>query len=293
MYPGSRKNAIEHIECAWKNGFGPLSVDCPIIIADGLKGTDDVEVPVKNGELIKFAKIGRAVMDSDFIISLAHFKGHESASIGGAIKNLGMGCASRAGKRDQHCDGKVQIDESLCRGCKKCFKECANNGLKFDEKRKKMTVTQSCVGCGRCLGACPFSSIHFGSFSAVENLGKRMAEYTQAIIQEKPHLCINIIRDVSPNCDCHCENDTPILPNIGMFVSEDPLALDKACVDMCNKAKAFETETQLTEAKKDKDFIDRNDVFLNNNKKSDYRQCFEHAQKIGLGNLDYELIFMK
>lgn len=105
MYPGSRKNALEHLECAWENGFTPLTVGCPVIIGDGLKGTDDIEVPVCGGEYVKNAKIGRAIMDADVFISLTHFKGHEMTGFGGAIKNIGMGCGSRAGKTEQHSNG--------------------------------------------------------------------------------------------------------------------------------------------------------------------------------------------
>lgn len=115
MYPGSRKNALEHLECAWENGFTPLTVGCPIIIGDGLKGTDDIAVPVAGGEYIKEAKIGRAVMDADVFISLTHFKGHETTGFGGTIKNIGMGCGSRAGKTDQHSSGKPHVKEKLCR----------------------------------------------------------------------------------------------------------------------------------------------------------------------------------
>lgn len=114
MYPGSRKNALEHLECAWENGFTPLTVGCPIIIGDGLKGTDDIDVPVQGGEYVKTAKIGRAVMDADVFISLTHFKGHEMTGFGGAIKNIGMGCGSRAGKTDQHSSGKPHITPDLC-----------------------------------------------------------------------------------------------------------------------------------------------------------------------------------
>ena len=116
LYPGSRKNAIEHLYCAWENGFTPLTVGCPVIIGDGLKGTDDIAVPVAGGEYVKEAKIGRAVMDADVFISLTHFKGHEMAGFGGTIKNIGMGCGSRAGKKDQHCNGKPRIDADKCRG---------------------------------------------------------------------------------------------------------------------------------------------------------------------------------
>ena len=143
MYPGSRKNALEHLECAWQNGFTPLTVGCPILIGDGLKGTDDIEVPVAGGEYCQTAKIGRAIMDADVFISLTHFKGHESTGFGGTIKNIGMGCGSRAGKKEQHCSGIPHVDEKLCRGCKQCLKECANNGLEYDETTHKMHINET------------------------------------------------------------------------------------------------------------------------------------------------------
>ena len=234
MYPGSRKNALEHLECAWQNGFTPLTVGCPILIGDGLKGTDDVEVPVVGGEYVEKAKIGRAVMDADVFISLTHFKGHEMTGFGGTIKNIGMGCGSRAGKTEQHASGKPQIDPKLCRGCTRCQKECANGGLVFDKEARKMTVDQNnCVGCGRCLGACNFDAIYFVNDNANSTLNCRMAEYTKAVLDGRPNFHISLVVDVSPNCDCHGENDIPILPNIGMFASFDPLALDQACVDAC------------------------------------------------------------
>ena len=127
LYPGSRKNALEHLYCAWENGFTPLTAGCPILIGDGLKGTDDIEVPVRGGEYVKNAKIGRAVMDADVIISLTHFKGHEATGFGGALKNLGMGCGSRAGKKEQHNNGKAYVQQEICRGCRRCMRECANN----------------------------------------------------------------------------------------------------------------------------------------------------------------------
>ena len=121
LYPGSRKNALEHLYCAWKNGFTPMTVGCPILIGDGLKGTDDVEVPVEGGEYVKAAKIGRAVMDADIFISLSHFKGHEMTGFGGAIKNIGMGCGSRAGKKEQHSNGKPVINADAAAASAACM----------------------------------------------------------------------------------------------------------------------------------------------------------------------------
>lgn len=290
MYPGYRKNALEHLQCAWENGFSPLSAGCPILIGDGLKGTDDVLVPVSGGEYVKEAKIGRAIMDADVFISLTHFKGHEATGFGGAIKNIGMGCGSRAGKTEQHSSGKPKINEDLCRGCLACLKACANNGLEFDAAARKMRVNlENCVGCGRCLGACNFDAIAFDFNAAVEMLNRRMAEYTKAVVDGRPCFHISLVVDVSPNCDCHGENDVPILPNLGMFASFDPLALDQACVDACLKAEPL-PGSQLANNLTKPGFVDRKDHFTNSRPESEWRSCLEHAEKIGLGTRNYELI---
>ncbi len=293
LYPGSRKNALEHLYCAWENGFTPLSAGCPVIIGDGLKGTDDIGVPVAGGEYVREARIGRAIMDADVFISLTHFKGHEMTGFGGAIKNIGMGCGSRAGKKEQHCNGKPVIDESACRGCRRCMRECANNGLVFDSERRKMTVDQeNCVGCGRCIGACNFDAIDFAQNAAVKELNCRMAEYAKAVVDGRPGFHISLICDVSPTCDCHSGNDTPIIPDVGMFASSDPLALDQACVDACLRQVPL-PGSQLTDRMARPDFHDCHDHFENTNPDTEYRTCLAHAEKIGLGSRRYELVTVK
>ncbi len=293
MYPGSRKNALEHLYCAWENGFTPLTVGCPILIGDGLKGTDDIEVPVAGGEYVRAAKIGRAIMDADVFISLTHFKGHEMTGFGGTIKNIGMGCGSRAGKKEQHSNGQPTIDPEICRGCMRCQRECANGGLEFDEAARRMRVnTKNCVGCGRCLGACNFDAISFGDNAALTELNCRMAEYTKAVVDGRPNFHISLVVDVSPNCDCHCENDAPILPNLGMFASFDPLALDQACVDACLAAAPL-PNSQLSDHMAEKGFIDHHDHFKNSTPESEWRSCLAHAEKIGLGSREYELVVVK
>ena len=293
MYPGSRKNALEHLECAWENGFTPLTVGCPILIGDGLKGTDDIAVPVVGGEYVKEARIGRAIMDADVFISLTHFKGHEMTGFGGTIKNIGMGCGSRAGKTEQHSSGKPNIDPQLCRGCRRCLRECANKALDFDTDTKKMAVNHdNCVGCGRCLGSCNFDAISFENDSANELLNCRMAEYTKAVLDGRPSFHISLIVDVSPNCDCHGENDAPILPNLGMFASFDPLALDQACVDACLKATPL-PGSQLADNLDKADFVDHHDHFTNSSPESEWRICLEHAEKIGLGTRKYDIVVVK
>ncbi len=293
MYPGYRKNALEHLECAWENGFTPLSVGCPVIIGDGLKGTDDVAVPLENCEYTKEALIGRAVMDADVFISLTHFKGHELTGFGGAIKNIGMGCGSRGGKTDMHSSGKPIIDSEKCRGCKRCLKECANSGLVFDEQSRKMTVdTSSCVGCGRCLGACNFDAIDFAQNQAVAVLNAKMAEYTKAVVDGRDSFHISLVVDVSPYCDCHGENDSPILPDIGMFASFDPVALDQACADACLKSSPLPNSV-LSDHLADESLPDYHDHFKNTTPESEWETQLIHGEKIGLGTRDYELIKIK
>ena len=168
LYVGGRKNALDHLDSAYTNGFNPFQTGCHTIIADGLKGLDEVEVPVEGGEYVKNAKIGRALMDADIVISLTHFKGHEQAGFGGAMKNIGMGGGSRAGKMEQHAAGKPSVNTDACIGCRQCAKICAHDAFSFEQthehefsngKVREVNVASidhdKCVGCGACLRACP------------------------------------------------------------------------------------------------------------------------------------------
>jgi len=293
LYPGSRKNAIEHLYCAWENGFTPLTVGCPVIIADGIKGMDDIEVPVDGCEYTDKAIIGRAIMDADVFISLTHFKGHEMTGFGGTIKNIGMGSGSRRGKKDMHSNGKPTIYEDKCRGCKRCMRECANGGLVYDETKKKMTLNAAnCAGCGRCIAACNFDAIEFVSGNAIPVLDAKMAEYTKAVCAGRDNFHISLIIDVSPYCDCHSENDAPILPNIGMLASFDPVALDQACADLCLKAEPI-SDSVLGDHIHDCSFEDHHDHFKNTSPESEWKYQLEHGEKIGLGTRDYELVVLK
>ena len=158
LYVGGRKNALDHMDSAMLNGFNPMTTGCQIIIADGLKGSDEVEVPVVGGEYVQNAKIGRAVMDADVFISLTHFKGHETAGFGGCLKNIGMGCGSRAGKMEQHNAGKPHVAEKYCIGCGQCRKICAH-GAPIIENKKAHIDHDKCVGCGRCIAVCPRDAV--------------------------------------------------------------------------------------------------------------------------------------
>jgi uncharacterized Fe-S center protein len=291
LYPGSRKHALEHLDCANLNGFNPISTGCQIIIGDGLRGTDDVEVPVPNGEYCKTARIGHAVMDADILISLTHFKGHEQTGFGGAIKNIGMGCGSRAGKMAQHSSGQPHVEEESCRGCERCARECGSDAISYSS-HKAWIDPELCVGCGRCLGACAFDAIVNNNMDAPQLLGRKMAEYTAAVVSGRPCFHVSLIQDVSPNCDCHGENDAPILPDIGMLASFDPVALDQACVDLCQQAAPIRN-SQLGDNMASPQFHDHHDVFLNSNPNTAWKETLEHAEKIGIGSRKYELITMR
>lgn len=285
LYVGGRKNAIDHLQSAEENGFSPLSTGCQMIIADGLKGLDETDVPV-DGKYIKVAHIGQALMDADVVISLAHFKGHEATGFGGALKNIGMGGGSRAGKMAMHSDGKPQVNQDLCIHCGMCAKICAHGAP--DLSGKKCHINHDiCVGCGRCIAICPKDAIEPTSSSSNDLLNAKMMEYAKAIVQNRPAFYINIAVDISPNCDCHDENDAPITPNIGIFASTDPVALDTASADAVNKAPVC-PNSMLDDS--DQHTADH---FNDTHPDTNWRSGMEYAASIGLGSTDYELIVVK
>ena len=260
LYVGGRKNALDHMDSAMLNGFNPMTTGCQIIIGDGLKGSDEVEVPVVGGEYVKNAKIGRAVMDADVFISLTHFKGHEEAGFGGCLKNIGIGCGQ-------------------------CRKICAH-GAPIIENGKAHIDHDKCVGCGRCIAVCPKNAVQINWDETTINLNRKIAEYTKAVVDGRPCFHISLVIDVSPNCDCRPENDMAIVPNVGMFASFDPVALDMACVDAVN------AQTPLRGSAADDAHAKAHvhDHFQRLHPDTNWRSCLEHGEKIGIGTREYELI---
>ncbi|MDR3231069.1 MAG: DUF362 domain-containing protein [Synergistaceae bacterium] len=287
LYVGRRNNALVHLDAAFENGYFPLSTGCQNIIADGLKGTDDVEVPIEGGVYCKTALIGRAVMDADVLVSLSHFKGHEGTGFGGAIKNIGMGCGSRAGKMNMHSAGKPQADTDVCVGCRACAGYCAHSAISFGGDGRASIDHDRCVGCGRCIGACNVHAIALSSWTGSNDLNCRMAEYCKAVLAGRPHFHVSVVNQVSPYCDCHGESDAPVVPDIGIFASFDPVALDKACIDAVNAAPGITTSI-LSEREHT-----HNDHFTDIHPGTDWRVQISHAEKIGLGTGNYELVTVK
>ena len=282
LYVGRRKNALDHLDAAYENGYNPFATGCHVIIADGLKGTDEALVPI-DGDYVKEAKIGQAVMDADIIISMNHFKGHEAPGFGGALKNIGMGCGSRAGKMEMHSAGKPYVRERKCIGCGACQKICAHNAITITDKKASINHDY-CVGCGRCIGVCPVDAVRSPDDESNDILNCKIAEYSLAVLKDRPAFHISLVCDVSPNCDCHGENDMPIVPDVGMFASFDPVALDIACADAVNR------QPIIAGSVLDEQEHVHHDHFTDTHPETNWMSCIDHAVKLGLGSKEYELI---
>jgi len=286
LYKGFRANAIDHIQSAFENGFNPIAVPCPVIIGDGLKAIDFREIPI-DLPYCKTAKIGSAIADADIIISMNHFKGHEQAGFGGALKNIGMGSASRQGKLDQHSSSKPVIEAEICTGCGQCVKYCASQAITLNKNKIAEIDYEKCVGCGQCVAVCQFDSAQPVWDSSTDILNYKIAEYTFAVLKDKPNFHINFIMDVSPNCDCWGCNDAAIVPNIGIAASFDPVALDRASADMVNAAAA--NMNTILDVKKYGE-LQNTDKFKLLHPVTDWEAGLKHGEEIGLGSMKYELI---
>lgn len=287
LYIGGRKNALDHLDSAYRNGYNPFSTGVHTIIADGVKGLEERIVLVPGGKYVKEAKIGAAIMDADILVSLNHFKGHELTGFGGAIKNIGMGCGSRAGKMEIHSAGKPRVDTRMCIGCGNCVKICAHNAPHISNGKASIDRNK-CVGCGRCIGACPKDAVQPPFDEANDVLNRKMAEYAKAVLFDRPSFHINMVVDVAPFCDCHAENDVAIVPDVGMFASFDPVAIDKACADAVN-AQPANPGSILSDCRRRHP---HSDYFKDVSPDTNWISALEHAEKIGLGSMKYELIKM-
>jgi len=287
LYHGRRSNAVDHIHAAFENGFNPIAVDCPVIIADGLRGADHVEIPI-NLEHCKIAKIAKAVADADIIVSMTHFKGHELTGFGGVLKNLGMGCASVGGKLELHSTSSPEIVAENCTGCRVCERYCAHDAIRVGNDKIARIDYEKCVGCGQCVAVCQYDAARVVWESASELSNRKIAEYVLAILKEKPAFHISFIMNVSPDCDCWNFNDYPLVSDIGIAASFDPVALDQACVDMVKDAPALPMSRICSE--KDHDRHQGKDKFSLTHPDVHWEAGLEHGEKIGLGTRSYELI---
>lgn len=288
LYSGRRANAVDHLQSAMENGYNPISAQCQVIIADGLKGIDYREIEI-DGEYCKAPKIGAAVADADIVISMTHFKGHEQTGFGGTLKNLGMGCASVGGKLELHCAAQPVVKTENCRGCNICVKHCAHDAIHLNPERKAEIDYSKCVGCGQCIALCQYDSASMGANDTSERLNYKIAEYTKAVLKDKPNFHVSFIMNVSPECDCWNHNAAAVVPDLGIAASFDPVALDKACADLVIHAPALQTVNRLTESRPH-EHLEDTDKFRLMHPDTDWLAGLTHAEKIGIGNMQYELI---
>ena len=185
---------------------------------------------------------------------------------------------------EMHSSGKPFVSEKKCIGCRACSKNCAHEAISFGENKKASINHGKCVGCGRCIGSCNYDAVKSPTDESNDILNKKIAEYSKAVLQGRPHFHISFVIDVSPNCDCHRENDLPIIPDVGIFASFDPVALDMACVDACNK------QCVIHGSYLDEKEHHTHDHFINTHPETNWEVCIDHSVKLGIGNKEYELI---
>ncbi len=286
LYSGSRHNGADHLLTALSHGFGFEVTAAPILIADGLSSSNVAEVPIhrKHFETVKIA--GDIVAARSMLV-ISHFKGHEMAGFGGAVKNLAMGCAPRVGKQEQHCV-RFRVDEKKCVGCAACFKVCPQKAVAMAEKKAHIDP-EKCIGCGECLTVCQDKAVGLDFRTDLSEFMERMVEYAYGAIKNKRNRVgfINILTNVTPDCDCVPWSDAPLVPDIGFLAATDPVALDAACFDLVN-AQAACPGNMLTSC-----------TCPGENK---FAACwpeprgeitFTHGEAVGLGRRAYELIPLK
>lgn len=285
LYSGKRHNAYDHLRSALENGFSRDATGCDLIVADGLKGSDFVEMPVAGGLHCSKARIGSAIAEADAVVSITHFKGHELTGFGGTLKNLGMGSASRSGKKFLHEVSHPSIDVEACTACGDCIESCASEAIGTDARGKSVIDHDKCSGCCQCVAVCQHGAARAAEGSSSRVCGERIAEYSKASLAGKASFHLSFVMNVSPNCDCWSNNDAAVVADIGIFASADPVALDQACVDAVNAAPAVGGSV-LT----DKGYPGRGEKFGHIHADTDWAAGLDHAERIGLGSRKYLLV---
>lgn len=283
LYAGTRSDSPRHLTTAIQNGFAYSVIEAPLIIADGLRGKSETAVTV-NQKRFKRVYIGTDIVEADALISVAHFKGHELSGFGGTIKNLGMGCASRKGKLAQHSTVGPMVIEEKCVGCGDCISHCSQNALALVDE-KAVLDSKKCIGCGECILVCPNEAIQIQWDQAIPVFLENMVEYTMGVLKGKEDktLFLNFITNVSPACDCYGYNDAPIVRDIGIVASKDPVAIDQASVDLVNSEQALPDSCLKT------NMASGEDKFRGVYPKVDWTIQLDYAEKLGLGSRSYEL----
>lgn len=289
LYVGFRKESVTHIRTAMENGFDYFSVGAPIIIADGLKGQSYEMVSIDK-KWYKEVDVASDIHAADVLIGVTHFKCHELTGFGGAIKNLGMGCASVKGKLNQHSNVSPFVLETSCVGCMRCIGWCPSEGAIIKTVEGKVTIDpERCIGCGECILSCRLGAIKIKWDADVSSVQEKMVEHVCGALRGKEgrSAFITFITDVSPACDCYPFNDAPIVRDIGILVSRDPVAIDQAAADLVNG------EEGKRGGKLTNNFARGKDKFRGVYPDIDWTIQLKYAEEIGLGSRGYDLILVR
>jgi uncharacterized Fe-S center protein len=283
LYLGSRSNAVDHITTAIHHGFDYAVIGAPVIIADGLCGKNVAHVAI-NKKHFKEVSIAGDIVAADSMIVMTHFKGHEVAGFGGALKNLAMGCAPPVGKRAQH-QAKPYSLHDLCIGCGKCVAVCPKSAISLVEKKSTID-TNLCIGCFECMTVCPSHAIEVDWGSEIPLFIERLIEYAYGAVQGKEGKVgyISFLTRITPDCDCVPWSDASIVPDIGILASMDPVAIDAAARDLVNQQQGYK-ESFLTAH-----LHPGEDKFSGMRPKTDGPRQLQYAEELGMGSRDYELV---
>ncbi|MDR1360306.1 MAG: DUF362 domain-containing protein [Deltaproteobacteria bacterium] len=287
LYNGSRHNAVDHLQTAVEHGFSYATTGAPVIIADGLSGTSFSSVFIGKNHFQE-VKIAGAIADAHSMLVLSHFKGHEMAGFGGAIKNLAMGCSPSQGKCEQHSSG-FSVTGERCIACGMCMANCPQEAISWEKNGARRTACIDkilCVGCGECLTVCEPKAVTIDWGSELKPLMERIAEYACGAMAGKEGRVgfISFLMNITPDCDCVAWSDSPLVPDIGILASRDPVALDTACRDLVNQ------QTGLPNSHLKCNHEPGEDKFKGAWKHTGGEWLLSYAQSIGLGSASYELI---
>lgn len=284
LYIGNRGEAVSHHLQAAAHGFDPGVLGAPVIIADGLKSGNERKISYQGKVLNEFFLAGD-IVDSDFLVNVSHFKGHELAGFGGALKNLAMGCATRQGKMRQHCGLGPRLELKHCQGCGLCVEVCAPGAIEPDGEKVRLDL-EKCVGCASCFLACRTGALQIDWKTDVHAFLERMTEYAGAVLSLKKGLCvhINYVFNVTPDCDCPGFSDAPVCPDIGVLASTDPVAIDQACLDLVDHSQPLFPSKLPAHAKPG------DDKFGLIHPATKGRYCLDYATELGLGSREYDLV---
>jgi len=283
LYTGARDESISHITTAIQNGFDYSVVDAPLIIADGIRGNASVIVKIDR-PIYREVTIAHDIFAADTIIAVSHFKGHELSGFGGALKNLGMGCSSRGGKLKQHSSVAPKVKAARCTGCETCITYCPQGAIAILNERARIDPRQ-CVGCGECLSVCPEGAIQVQWDNDAALFQKKMAEYAFGALvgKREKSIFLNFLTQVSPACDCYGHSDAPIVGDIGILASCDPVAIDQASVDLVNAQSGNDKSRLHTHLGPGED------KFRAIYPQIDWGVQLQYGEKIGLGSRKYDL----